>query len=626
MRFFNSIVNALAAAFYLISPATAQTVEWLDQGWSPSERQRWHAATQGSRLLPLEWFVALEQPGSESKFLDLAHMEALRYPVGRVEALGVLLPIGFALDNQSDEALNKTRLRWRDGQDDRAFWVGLNCSACHTAQITYQGRSYGIDGAPSLADFQGFMENLNLAYAQTLNDAAKWRRFGDAVLGRDADQASRDRLRGVFARNAEWQVLQLRVNNPNPGSMVRYLYGRLDAFGHIFNKVALIATDTADTATARTEFLRNPNAADAPVSYPFLWHIDRLTHVQYNGIASNAALRRWDDQGEFDIGALGRNVGEVTGVFADVTLHRNAGLIKGYRTSADIGSLVGLEQQLKRLRPPAWPASFPPPDPDLVEAGRKEFEKQNCGTCHLGLPKNKNERVADRISTFRPNNPPDREDPARGIPPGTDPWMACNAYTYRARTGLLEGTRAGFLKGDRLGANADLNVMLRAVVGGSLVGTKWDVVDTAFAGFLFGDRPPRVVTPPPKPPRPLTLESDADRLLSRCMNEVTQEPLLGYKARPLNGIWATGPYLHNGSVLNLYELLLPPAERRPYFSVGTREFDPVNVGFSGDADAPGNMMTFWTDVRGNSNAGHDYGNAQLTSAQRRALVEYLKTL
>jgi len=299
---------------------------------------------------------------------------------------------------------------------------------------------------------------------------------------------------------------------------------------------------------------------------------------------------------------------------------------EGYRSSADIASLVRMEQQLTRLRPPVWPASFPPQDPALVEAGRAEFVAQGCNTCHLPLPQNRNERVADRISTFRPNNPPAPEDPARGIPPGTDPWMACNAYTYRARAGLLEGTRASFLLGDRIGANENLHVQLRAVVGGSLVGSRRDVVGTAFTGFLFGDRPPRVVTPPPPTlPRLLAVERDADRL-TRCMNEATREPLLGYKARPLDGIWATGPYLHNGSVLNLYELLLPPGDRRRSFRVGTREFDPVHVGFSGSADAPGNTMTFLTSERGNSSAGHDYGNARLTPAQRRALVEYMKSL
>src|SRR5690625_3270750 len=72
--------------------------------------------------------------------------------------------------------------------------------------------------------------------------------------------------------------------------------------------------------------------------------------------------------------------------------------------------------------------------------------------------------------------------------------------------------------------------------------------------------------------------------------DTTAQPynsLLSYKARPLNGIWATAPYLHNGSVPTLYDLLLPAkrpddpedGEYRPdEFMVGSREFDPIKVG------------------------------------------------
>jgi hypothetical protein len=105
-----------------------------------------------------------------------------------------------------------------------------------------------------------------------------------------------------------------------------------------------------------------------------------------------------------------------------------------------------------------------------------------------------------------------------------------------------------------------------------------------------------------------------------------------YKGRPLQGIWATAPYLHNGSVANLRELLLPPAKRMPSFNVGTREFDPENVGLRTDAAAPGNTFLFQTQdakgapIDGNANTGHDYGNARLSDADIRALIEYMKTL
>ena len=104
---------------------------------------------------------------------------------------------------------------------------------------------------------------------------------------------------------------------------------------------------------------------------------------------------------------------------------------------------------------------------------------------------------------------------------------------------------------------------------------------------------------------------------------------LQYKARPLNGIWATAPYLHNGSVPTLYELLLPAAQRSKMFTVGSREFDPVNVGLrSGKEDGP---FQFDTSLAGNANSGHEgaaYGTepGQLNEVQKRELLEYLKTL
>jgi hypothetical protein len=106
---------------------------------------------------------------------------------------------------------------------------------------------------------------------------------------------------------------------------------------------------------------------------------------------------------------------------------------------------------------------------------------------------------------------------------------------------------------------------------------------------------------------------------------------VAYKARPLDGIWATAPYLHNGSVPNLDELLQPAAKRSKSFSIGVRTFDPVRVGYLTDVagfpqfnvlDSNGNP------IAGNSNAGHE-GEAfgtNLSAEERRQLIEYLKSL
>jgi hypothetical protein len=126
-------------------------------------------------------------------------------------------------------------------------------------------------------------------------------------------------------------------------------------------------------------------------------------------------------------------------------------------------------------------------------------------------------------------------------------------------------------------------------------------------------------------------ERDASRAarFERCMTEVS--PILAYKGRPLTGIWSTPPYLHSGAVPTLYDLLLPPDQRPKSFFLGTREFDPEKVGFVTTQSAE-NSFEFRSRgdngrmIDGNSNAGHDYNNAGLSEENRKALVEYMKSL
>ena len=102
---------------------------------------------------------------------------------------------------------------------------------------------------------------------------------------------------------------------------------------------------------------------------------------------------------------------------------------------------------------------------------------------------------------------------------------------------------------------------------------------------------------------------------------------MDYKARPLTGVWATAPYLHNGSVPSLAELLKPEQDRVPAFYVGNNEFDFKNVGLSTDP-SPGAVLFDTRTTKGNKNTGHtgpEYGT-ELTTDQKRALLEYLKVV
>ena len=100
----------------------------------------------------------------------------------------------------------------------------------------------------------------------------------------------------------------------------------------------------------------------------------------------------------------------------------------------------------------------------------------------------------------------------------------------------------------------------------------------------------------------------------------------GYANQPLDGIWLRGPYLHNGSVPTLRDLLNPPAQRPAMFYRGNDVFDAVGVGFvSNVAESGGRRFTRYdTTVPGNGNMGHEYGTT-LSDADKAAIVEYLKT-
>ena len=103
----------------------------------------------------------------------------------------------------------------------------------------------------------------------------------------------------------------------------------------------------------------------------------------------------------------------------------------------------------------------------------------------------------------------------------------------------------------------------------------------------------------------------------------------GYANMPLDGLWLRAPYLHNGSVPTLRDLLEPSAERPERFYRGNDVYDPERVGFVSDVPAYGDrdFFLFDTSVDGNGNAGHEgrrYGTA-LPDADKEALLEYLKT-
>lgn len=122
-------------------------------------------------------------------------------------------------------------------------------------------------------------------------------------------------------------------------------------------------------------------------------------------------------------------------------------------------------------------------------------------------------------------------------------------------------------------------------------------------------------------------------------------PGKSYVARHLAGVWSSAPYLHNGSVLNIHELLLPSEKRLKKFIVGNLNYDHEKLGYVGNLESHpefeqktkwgkkicqdlNDFRCFDVDIIGNSNRGHEpsmYGG-ELKNRDKKALIEFLKVL
>ncbi len=581
----------------------------LAQNWSDTESNWFYNVPQGSRLVPYRWFLNLEQPGSKEAFTKPEHFRSMgfltRHPApGNTDGL----PVGLVRD-----AL------YEDGTEA----LGITCASCHTGLIRHGRKAFLIDGGPTMNDSETFLRRLAQSLQETADDTAKFERFAKKILGNDADADLKKDLRQALRRIAKERV---GYNNRNLSRepAKRFGHGRIDAFGAIFNEVT-------------TTFVGEDNVApaDAPVNFPCLWDAPQHDRVQWNGAAENRknplGLILF---GTSEVGALGRNTGEVLGVFGNLEVAHELLIPRPYPNTSNKPNLLNIENSLKTLWSPKWPAELGAIDEAKLKRG-KSLYSMHCQQCHHII---------------------DRRDPQRSIKAeisnvGTDDQLLSN-FARKAKTGKLQGRRKSLFHKERFKSEDDAKLILRHVVERAMLNTlqldrlKELIASPPLDALAIGpgfDSTFNVTVGQETISVPLEsfesvngileLAGDKDVLdkvkakLGGTSNargnlELPQAVAVpGYKARPLNGVWATAPYLHNGSVPTLADLLKPADQRPKTFHVGSTEFDAVNVGYVSDPKYP----LYDTTVPGNKNIGHQYG-AELNDQQRADLLEFLKSL
>lgn len=621
---------------------------YLEQNWSNAESLWFYNTTQGSDLIPYDFFMSLEKADGSELFHAEENMNRYRYLIQKSTTSNPdALPLGMVQDIYKGKK-----------------YLGFTCAACHTAQINYNGSGIRIDGGQTMADAQTFMTDISAAINATQTDNDKTNRFVDAVLKRGNYKNREEVLADLSVFSVRIGLDNLSNQGTTKADKIAYGYGRLDAFGRIYNRVLVsiltkddlrtllgeitpplpkekideilanlekkvISNQSRDhlleqlagllTPDQRTKLIQKTfNPSSAPVSYPFLWDTPQHDFVQWNGLGINAGP-----------GPLGRNTGEVIGVFGTMDWSEEKGWtiaswLAGqgiftkthinFDSSINLHNLNLLESQLSKLQSPVWPQNILPKlDEKRIERGQVIFYNQ-CAACH---------------------DPIVRDDPQRHVianltsvdKVGTDPVMARNGVNWKGQSGILTnqyvniGMGNMYLKGRSpvfaLLSSATINVVLATSDPDKSIFER--AADKIYDTFYT---------------EPNTIKSSLKT--GEYLSDTTNQPLnalMAYKGRSLNGIWATAPYLHNGSVPTLYDLLLPASQRPTQFITGSREFDPTHVGFKSTGYAG---FTFDTSLPSNSNAGHEYGTVTitladgtvlpaLTEAERLDLLEYLKS-
>ena len=594
-----------------------QAVVWLDQNWNEEQRQWFHHADQGTEtfLIPLEWLVALEQPGlhlfgAKPLFMSDAYMAGLGFIPDAVSAENPHgLPVGFAAG-----APQSSRPNWTP--------VGLTCAACHTGHMSYRGTSIRYDGGPAMIAPDKLMNSLLRSMLETAYNGRQFARFAERVLGEGYADSAEATLKRDFSTNLmrlidftfqsidsqkQAAILTDIADDGSSNELKRLAesirdtlqqaegFGRTDALNRIGNQV--FALDINRPA--------NFVAPNAPVSFPFIWSSSWFIWVQYDASIMQPMVR---------------NAGEALGVGALLTLDSKSP--NNFATSARLDTLHQIETQLagatpafagkafSGLKAPAWPeAVLGEIDREQAAAGATLYQ-QHCQRCHLPDPNTEAFWTEAHWSAFNSNGQRLLDLPLVPLEEiGTDP----------AQSNVLANRTVDV---------SDLGLSTRVLSGRSC--ESLEVVDGTQVSFAFalGAVVQEVVERWYDQGNATRSQRDQrNGYLPNCL----QAPE-AYKARPLNGIWATAPYLHNGSVPDLHALLSPEDERPSTFHVGNLEFDPERVGY--DSGAAAGLFEFDTRKAGNSNKGHNFSDTSgrgvigpgLSEDQRLALVEYLKTL
>ena len=430
--------------------------------------------------------------------------------------------------------------------------------------------------------YKGKLIRIEGGINNTIDLQGLTRGLDDALRATLTDAAKFDRLAGRLGASSPDAKDKLRKRAESETERVheyatrsaisRYPWGpgRMDALALILNRALAVLTGIHENSTIGI----------APTKPPFLWNAPHGLWTQWRGETQDP---------------IKRNIQQSIGVYLPLDLSSKSPAEGLFQSSVQILNLQRAEDQLERLAPPSWPEDvLGKIDRDKAKALFVEY----CASCHNVWP----------YRWTEPNKYGKRYILV-GLTPQT--YVGTDRGQFETIRPISIGGELSNSLGEELPPELRGKPLLPS--GAFMNAISFNVLDTAL--------------------RKLNLTEAQELDLYGYREPSTTRPAEGvYKAGPRDGVWATAPFIHNASVPNLYEMLIPAAERTKKFYLGG-DFDPVRVGL--DTKATSGTFLMDTTLPGNSNAGHSFQNGPrgdgvvgplLTEDDRWALVEYLKSI
>lgn len=592
-----------------------------DSGLSAAEREDFYHTPEGSALFPLDWLRALRDKNTGKPFLE----NPQRFGLLPDPNHPLKLPVGLAPEVPR-------------GTSAFGQWVGINCTACHVGELTYQGNSYRIDGGPNLFNLDHFYRQLFDSLTVTVQDPDKMLAFLTDLLSLDEsyldEPANKSRKEALSVFVSAWTKIR-QLGGDELTDIDKAFLARIKSFlgdvpdeaksddelhqlvagvkGEPSSLDKLKAQVTAPFQAGVADLRNSLSSAESRVGGPLekvLGLDDAALNYHLTDFVANLGLFK----------ARLRFLSTLKQVNENQPAPPGPGRIDAFMNARNL--VFGVDN----YEPPTSPVSYP-----YIwgiawfgmfhyDGNTNSFMERNTGQA-LGLGAIFNRDTWE--STVRPRDLHTLEGYARKLNGPAWPFGAIDSAKATRGAELYQEHCATCHATERTSE--------------STKDFTWDEIKTDQLRLI------NVAKKVENQPYYTKLDTALKAIKKQAYidNHISPEEAADFEghvqevfkqtdkliARPLVSVWASPPFLHNGSVPRLYDLLLTKQQRPPQFYLGHREYDPEKLGYvlntsEGDAEA---LFLFDTTKLGNDNGGHEFGT-DLSEADRMALLEYLKSI